>query len=161
MANFAKNLLLGLLGLIAANLLLMHDLELNAGRGVYPPHADTIFIPIASSWMTSLILVVLFIPAITFRRSGSWLSLLGLVFCVLTMLLCALVSISWASPNHLSISAMYGLMTLWFGSQCFQSYSMLPTNKSRLRGAFGAGRRNRRPSLKRYRALPEAAWFGA
>ena len=26
----------------------------------------------------------------------------------------------------------------------------LPNNKSRLQGAFGAGRRDRRPSLKRY-----------
>ena len=117
-------------GLLVAGLILLNAatsfiLEANQRDGIYPPHADTIFIAIALGWAESLFIFpqlyfLTFLTSFSFvkrlsTQSTGWLVALGLILLALyiNVGLFAFSGIAtWLLPNHYVIATSYFILLI-------------------------------------------------
>ena len=102
------------IGIVLSNKVLSSTIESNAINGVYPPESDTIFIPIASSWIISILMFVSILVCVLSLSKNKWLGVFGGMFGAVAVFLSVLTTLSWFMPNHYEISVVYILLSIWF-----------------------------------------------
>jgi hypothetical protein len=85
----------------------VHNLEGN----IYPPEADSIGIPIISSFIVSAFLLLLLIPASAWFRGRGWRSWVSLLLSTLAIYICVRCTIDWAKPHHFWIAVAYASLS--------------------------------------------------
>ena len=132
-----RGITLGFL-LVAINAVTMVVLENNQNASVYPGNADSIAIPIISTWflaflVSPFLLLVTFLPktlkGIDSTNSGLGTRVESIFITSISYLPCLCVSLGgslyWTSPNHMSIACWFYSALAYFIISAFNDFSTM------------------------------------